>query len=254
MFNTPAKATRATRRRGRLALVALGFAAASSIALAPVASAAPGQNSSTGLRCGGLVDCGPFAQSNFPGGPATNTLASANVAGLVRTGVINTTANAGGATASVADVNAVLSGLSTLTATAVSSECNIDSISGAVTGSSSIVGGSIAVLGGSPVTLSTAPAPNSTVTVLDPAVASIVLNRQRTAADGTLTVDAIFITLANLQTITIATSTCGTRVLPIPVVAPAVAIGGGIAIALAVPVLGAVWYRRRQVTAAGALA
>ncbi|MFC7486552.1 choice-of-anchor P family protein [Knoellia sp. CPCC 206453] len=246
------KATRAARRRGRLAVVALGLAAAASIAVAPTASAVPGQTSSTGLRCGGLISCGPFAQSNFPAGPATNTLASANVAGLVTTGVINTTANAGGATASVANVNATLSGLSTLTATAVSSECTVNSTTGAVTGSSSIAGGSIAVLGGSPITLATAPAPNTNVTVVDPAVASVVLNRQTTAADGTLTVDAIFITLLNSQTITIATSTCGPALLPIPVVAPAVAIGGGLALAIAAPVMGAIWYRRRQVTAAGA--
>ncbi|MEO5748564.1 MAG: choice-of-anchor P family protein [Ornithinibacter sp.] len=202
--------------------------------------------SSSGLSCGGLIDCGPFAQSNYDAGPATNTLATANVAGLVTTGVINTTANAGGATASVADVDATLSGVSTLTATAVSSQCTVNSDAAAVTGSSSIVDGSLSVLAGSPITLATAPAPNTEVTLVDPLIASIVLNRQTTAQDGTLTVDAIYITLANLQTITIATSTCGPPKLAIPVVAPAVAIGGGAAAVLAMPVLGVIWYRRRQ--------
>ncbi|MEO7234007.1 MAG: hypothetical protein ABIW80_01390 [Lapillicoccus sp.] len=195
------------------------------------------------------MTCGPFAASAYPGGPASNTLAAANVAGLVTTGVINTTATAGGASASVANVNAVLSGVSTLTATTVSSQCSVDS-NGVVTGSSSIVGGQIALLGGNPVTLATAPAPNSTVSLLDPAVASVVLNRQTVAQDGTLTVDAIYVTLLNAQTITIASSTCGAAVLAVPMMAPAVAVGGGLAAALVVPVLGVAFYRRRQVAAA----
>jgi hypothetical protein len=246
--------TRNARRRGRLAATVLAVVAAGSVALAPAASAAPGQTSSNGLNCAGLITCGPFAASAYPGGPASNSTASANVVGLVTTGVINTTATAGGATASVANVSAVLSGVSTLAATAVSSQCTVDPTSGAVSGSSSIVGGSVAVLGGSPVTLATAPAPNSTVSLLDPAIAAVVLNRQTTAPDGTLTVDAIYVTLLSGQSIAIATSTCGPTLLPIPMVAPTVAVGGGLLALVGLPVLGALWYRRRPTATVGARA
>lgn len=255
MFATPVKATRTARRRGRLAVTALSFVAAASVALAPAASAAPGQTSSDGLSCAGLVLCGPFAASAFPGGPATNTLVSASVVGLITTGVINTTANAGGASASVANVSAPLAVLATLAATAVSSQCLVNATTGVVSGSASIVGGQVAIVGAPAITLATAPAPNTTVSV--PGIATITLNRQVTDADGTLHVDSIFVALLGGrlgQSITIASSVCGPRVLPIPVVAPAVALGGGLAAALAVPVLGAAWYRRRQLSLAGARA
>ncbi len=233
-----------TRRRSRLTAAALGAVAATSLALAPVASAAPGQTSSTGLACGGLVTCGPFAASAFPAGPATNSVASAAVGTLLTTGVINTTANAGGATASVADLNVRLSALRSLTATAVSSQCTVNSTSGAVSGSTSIVNGTVTVLTGTPITLATSPAPNSTVSVAG--LATITLNRQTTAPDGTLTVDAIYVQLLNsTQTITVASSVCGPRVLPIPVVAPAVAVGGAAVAVVGLPALGMFLYRRR---------
>ena len=60
-------------------------------------------------------------------------------------------------------------------------------------------------------------APNTTVNV--PGVATITLNRQITAADGTLTVDAIYVNLlSGTQTLTIGTSTCNAAsVAPVPV-------------------------------------
>ncbi len=240
--------TTITRRRSRLATAALGVVAAVSLAFAPAASAAAGQTSSFGVLCRGLVNCGPFAASAFPGGPPTNTLARVTVTGLVTTGVLNTTANKGGATASVADVSAVLSGISTLTATAVSSQCTVNSTTGAISGSSSIANGSITALG-TPITLAATPGVNSRVTFLDPAIASITLNRQVRAADGTLTVDAIFITLLNSQTIVIARSVCGPPALGIPVIAPAFAVGTVGAAAVGLPVLGFFLYRRRPTSA-----
>ncbi len=256
MFSSPVKAT-TTARRGRLVVAALGFVAAASVALAPAASAAPGQTSSSGLTCGGVVTCGPFAASASPGGPASNTVAAANVAGLIGTGVINTTATAGGASASVANVNATLLtnvvGNTTLTASAVSSSCTVNPNTGAVTGTSSITNGAVNLPLLPPITLAAAAAPNTTVSV--PGVATITLNRQTTAPDGTLTVDAIYVALLGGrlgQNITIASSTCGAAVLAVPMVAPAVAVGGGLAAALAVPVLGVAFYRRRRVAAARA--
>lgn len=216
--------------RASRAAATIGLAAGIAVvAAASPAYAAAGDTSSTGLKCGGLVTCGPFAKSAFPGGPTSNSLVSANVAGLVTTGLINTTAHAGGATASTNTVNATLSGLTSLTATTVSSQCTINPTTGGVSGSSSIVNGVITTTLVPPITLATAPAPNTTVTVVDPAVASVVLNKQTTAADGTLTVDAIFITLANLQTITISESTCTPQSAAIPAASGnGLLIGGGL--------------------------
>jgi len=220
------------------------------IGLASPASAAPGASSSFGLKCVGLISCGPFAASAFPGGPSSNSLAFANVAGLVTTKAINTTANSTGATASVNKLDVTLSGISTLTATTVSSQCTIEPApeggTGGVSGSSSIVGGTIVIIGGTPITLATAPAPNTAVTVLDPAVASVVLNRQTTASDGTLTVDAIFITLLNGQTVTVASSSCTPSGVPIPMASgTGLALGGGL---LGILILGYVTRRRFSVT------
>jgi len=188
------------------------------------------------------------AGTAFPASRAINTLASVIAAGLATTGLVNTTANKGGATASVANVNVLLSGISTLSATTVSSQCTVNQKTGAISGSSSILNGSVSVLGSNPITLATAPAPNSTVSV--PGIATITLNRQRTAADGTLTVDAIFVSLlGSTQTITIASSMCGPPALGIPVIAPAFAVGTVGAAAVGLPVLGFFLYRRRQTSA-----
>lgn len=194
-------------RRGARIIGVVGLTAAIAVSLAAPASAAPNDTSSFGVKCGGVVKCGPFAASAFPGGPASNSLATVNVAGLVSTGLINTSANSNGANASVNQVNVILTSLATLTATTVSSQCSITD-TGGVTGSSSIVGGQIVIIGGTPITLATAPAPNTTVLGLT-GIASVVLNRQSTdTTTGALTVDAIFITLLNGQTVTIASSTC----------------------------------------------
>ncbi|MEP6697343.1 MAG: choice-of-anchor P family protein [Pseudonocardiales bacterium] len=193
-----------TRGKARLAAVT-GLAAVIAIGMAAPASAAANDTSSYGLKCTGSVTCGPFAQSAYPAGPASNSLANANVAGLVTTGVINTSANSNGANASVNDLSVVLT-RATLNATTVSSTCSINS-NGSVSGSSSIVGGQIVIIGGTPITLASSPAPNSTVLGLT-GIATVVLNRQTTAGDGTLTVDAIFITLLNGETVTVASSSC----------------------------------------------
>ncbi len=259
MLISPVKVTTTARRRGRLAVAALGFAAAASVALAPAASAAPGQTSAKGLSCAGVVTCGPFAVSAYPGGPPSASVVNASVSGLLTTGVINTTANVGGATASVANLSATLLtnivGNTTLTADAVSSSCTVNPTTGAITGTSSITNGAVKAPIVPAITLAANAAPNTTVSV--PGVATITLNRQITDQDGTLHVDAIYIALLGGrlgQNITIATSVCGVPSLATPMVAPVVAIGGGLAAALAVPVIGVAYYRRRQVGAAGARA
>ncbi|HEV2087246.1 MAG TPA: choice-of-anchor P family protein, partial [Cryptosporangiaceae bacterium] len=137
---------------------------------------------------------------------------------------------------------ATLSPAATLTASAVSSSCTIDPTTGAVTGDASIVDGAITIVGGDPIVLESSPAPNTEVTALSPDIASVVLNRQTTGPDGTLTVDAIFITLLNSQTITIASSSCTPTSNEIPM-----ATGKGLLLAgglLGVAVLGFLVTRR----------
>lgn len=230
-----------TRRRARLATVA-GLAAVIAVAFAVPASAAAGNTSSYGVKCAGLVTCGPFAQSAYPAGPASNTLASVNVAGLITTGLINTAATSSGASSSVATVNAPLATGSTLTADAVSSQCSVNPTTGGVSGSSSITNGSISVLGSQPITLATSPAPNTTVAGLT-GIATVILNRQTTAQDGTLTVDAIYIQLLNGQEITIASSSCTPgQGNTVPMASGAgLALGGGL---LGMLVLGYAFRRR----------
>ncbi len=241
---------RTITKRGAKLVAVLGTAVAVSASVAGPASAAAGDTHGTGLRCVGLVACGPFAVSNYPGGPFTNSVLNATVGTLLTTGVINTTANAGGATASVADLNANLATATTLAATAVSSQCTVDATTGAVSGSSSIVGGVITINGAPFATLDTAPAPNTALTV--PGVASLILNRQVTdPVTGQLTVDAIYISLLpttpGAEVIRVATSSCTPApVVGTPVIAPAFAAGAGV---LGLLVFGMYVVRRRRAVA-----
>ena len=243
--------TTITRRRSRVATAALGVVAAVSLAFAPAASAAAGQNSSSGLNCTGVVVCGPFAASAFPGGRPVSTLvsASAGTPELVRTRAIRTTANQSGASATVASLRVQLAPNTTVTTGVVTSSCTVNGTTGAITGTSSIANGQVNLPVLAAIQLDVAAAPNTMVAV--PGVANITLNRQTTnPQDGTLTVDAIFISLlGSTQTITVATSVCGPRAMGIPVIAPAFAVGTVGAAAVGLPVLGFFLYRRRQTSA-----
>ncbi len=238
--------------RGPRLVAVIGAVVVLSAGVAAPASAAAGDTHARGLVCSGLVVCGPLAASNYPAGPPSQTALGISILDL-DTGVINTTANAGGATASVANLRASLvPGVAPppgvlLTATAVSSQCTIDPNTGAVSGSTSIVGGTITIANvPTPITVDASPAPNTSLTVIG--VTSLVLNRQTLAADGTLTVDAIAYTMSNLQTIVVATSICTPPpAVGTPVIAPAFAAGAGV---LGLLVLGVYVVRRRREPAA----
>jgi hypothetical protein len=118
-----------------------------------------------------------------------------------------------------------------LTATEVTSSCTFDTNTGTVTGTSSISNGLITIGGGRTLSVPANPTPNRTITL--GGIATITLNRQVTAPDGTLTVDAIYISLFNgTQTLTIGTSVCNAANLaPVPIL-PAKALDvtlGGVA-------------------------
>jgi hypothetical protein len=233
--------------RGVRVITVAGAAAVAAVVMAAPAAAAAGDTGAIGLQCAGLINCGPFAQSAFPGGPANNSVLTANVPGLLTTGVINTTATNTGATSSVADLAVTLVPVTTaLAATAVNSSCTIAG-DGSVSGTSSIVGGVITILGSSPITLNAAAAPNTAVTV--PGVASVILNRQTTGPDGTLTVDAIYISLLPntqlAQTITVASSSCTPTTASVAMASgKGFLVGGGVLLLL---VLGYA-YKRRTAT------
>jgi hypothetical protein len=236
----------------RLAKVA---ASASLVAGAILATAGPaaaaGPNASDGAAATGLISIDPVAQATTGNSPVT--VATVNVAGLLTTGIITDKANRVSASSDIANVAATLATGTGLTADAVSSSCTFDPNSGTVTGTSGITNGAVSLVGLPAITLDANAAPNTTVNV--PGVATITLNRQTTAADGTLTVDAIYVNLLNgTQTLTIGTSTCNAaRVAPVPVL-PGMALPIGLG-ALGVLGLGGVGFvvaRRRRVAVTAA--
>jgi len=238
------------KRGSRLVAVA-ALSAAVIVGLAGPASAAPppGQNQALGIVTTGLIAAGPFAAAQFNAGPFTSTLVDVDVPGLLGSGTVNADAGPTTASASVEDLGVTLSGLVSLIATAVSSECSYDAATQNLSGSSSLAGAAIDLGLGDlvpDIALAVNPAPNTAISV--PGVATIVLNRQVINPDGSLTVDAIFIDLlSGTQTVTIATSSCQPAVLVIPAIAAPFAVGAGV---LGLMGLGLFLYRRRE-TAAG---
>jgi hypothetical protein len=218
-------------------------------AAGPAAAASP--NEAYGAAATGLINVSPLGLATFPG-TSPVTVANVNIAGLLTTGIVTDTADATSASSTIANVAVHLSALATLRARAVTSSCHFDANTGTVTGTSSIANGRVVLLNGLPITLNAAAGPNTTVTV--PGVATITLNRQVTASDGTLTVDAIYVNLLNsTQTLTIAASVCNAASLaPVPVL-PGAALPIGLG-AIALLGLGGLGFqvsrRRRQATAA----
>lgn len=214
----------------------------------PAAAAVP--NASDGAAATGVVSVNPVAPASYPGtSPAT--VANANIAGLVTTGVVTDTADATSASSTIADPTVNLASLASLNVGVVRSSCSFDTNTGTVSGTASITGGTVTVAGVPTISLVANPAPNTTVSV--PGVATITLNRQTTAADGTLTVDAVYIQLlGSTQTVTVGTSVCNAASLaPVPVL-PGLALPIGLG-ALGVFGLGGVGFvvaRRRRATVA----
>lgn len=235
MFNS-------TRRGLRFAAV-VGLSGAVVVGLAGPAAAGPGDNQGTGIVAAGLIDAGPFSQAVFPDGPFTDTLVNVNIPNLASSGTITTNASETTADATVEDLSVGLSAIATLNASAVSSQCSYDPATQTLAGSASLADAEVTLLGILPdIALEASPAPNTSVVSIG-GVAQIILNRQVTNPDGSLTVDAIYIELLNGQTVTVATSSCQPAVLVIPVVAPQFAAG---AAALGLLGLGLFLYRRRQ--------
>ena len=213
----------------------------------PAAAASP--NSADGAAATGLITLNPVAPATFPG-TSPNTVATLNVANLITTGVITDTADATSADSTIANPAITLSALATVRARTIESSCTFDTNTDAVTGTTTLANARVAILGAANIALDADPAPNTTVTV--PGVATITLNRQTTAADGTLTVDAIYVDLlGSTQTITVGTSVCNAASLaPVPVLpGMAMPIGLGALGLLGLGGVGFVVSRRRRAAA-----
>ncbi len=216
-------------------------------AAGPAAAASP--NEAYGLKATGLINVAPVADATSPG-TSPVTLAHITLGSVLTTDLVTDTADATSASSTIAHVVADLTPLVHLDARVVTSSCSFDPNMGTVTGTSSILGGSVGGLVSLPVVSN--PAPNTVITV--PGIARITLNRQTVAPDGTLTVDAVYVSLLRrAQTITLATSVCNNASLaPVPVL-PGMALPIGLG-AIALLGLGGLGYqvsrRRRAASAA----
>lgn len=178
----------------------LATALATSVLLAPAAGAttpaATGVNSAYAIAAKGLlgIDKSPYVTD--ADGFSQESLVKLNVPGVAQLNLLNASAGAGQARASIADLTVGLgAGKPLLTASAIESEC------AGGKGNSSLAK---AKLGD--ITLDVAAPANTTVAV--PGVLSVVLNKQVKHDDGSITITAIAVKIDNLQTLDLASVTC----------------------------------------------
>jgi hypothetical protein len=231
--------------------LACGIAAA---AAGPALAASP--NEAYAALATGPISAGPLDEATFPGTSPVSA-GSVSIPGLLAAGVITDSASATGASTSVANVSVTLAAATrllsavSLTADLVTSSCTFNTTDGTVSGTASITNGAV---GGRLLAISLAanPAKNTTVTV--PGIATLTLNRQTTATDGTLTVDAIYVSLlGSTQTLTIGTSVCNTATLAGAPALPGMAtpIGATLAGLVGFSGIGYFLNRRRRVASQG---
>lgn len=220
-------------RRGCLT----GLAATAVVLLAVTpASAAPGDGSAYGAQVNVTVlsvaaNVGPLAPSNT-NGPTSNAVVQAatpvGTIGAVTTSAVRDDATgAVDAKGEVAGADIGLAGLK-LTASTIAAECH--ATQSGVSGTSTLAN-IAASLAGLPITIPVNPAPNTTIAIGTasalglPAinVAKLVLNEQISNPDGSLTVNAIHLTLlggalnpVGSGDLVLASATCGPAGLPIP--------------------------------------
>ena len=179
----------------------------------PAAAASP--NRAYASASAGLITHAPIGEATFPG-TSPVTVANANISGLMTTGVAHASAGPTSASATVNTIVASLGKLVALRARTVTSSCRFNTNTGVVSGSAHINNGQVTGLA-VPISLASNPAPNTVVGV--PGIATITLNRQTTAIDGTLTVQAIHVSLiGSAQTLDIGVSVCNAANLaPVPI-------------------------------------
>ncbi|AUS79443.1 hypothetical protein C1701_14945 [Actinoalloteichus sp. AHMU CJ021] len=174
------------------------------LVLTPAAQADQAPSSAFALSARGLLTVEPLPHLDSAAGYQERSVAEVGVPlDLVRVGALNAAAGEGHARASVTDLRVGLGevslldlGLADLNADVITAECENGQ------GTSTVVGAS---LGG--VALEAGVGPNTGVQV--PGIAEVLLNKQVENEDGTLTVTALSIRVVGLQTIDIASATCG---------------------------------------------
>jgi hypothetical protein len=107
------------------------------------------------------------------------TVAHANIARLLTTGVATAAAGRTSGSSRAASPSAILNFRTGLTATAVTSSCRFNTNTGAVTGTAAITDGRVRVAGVPTTPLAVNPFPNTTLTL--PGIATVILNRQTRA-------------------------------------------------------------------------
>ena len=242
---------RTVRRGGLMGVVA----AALLVAGALPASAASGDGSAYGasvtltLLGVGPITAGPLAAASTDG-PTEDSLATANVPGVLSAGLINTSATLDETTgqvdssASTADpAVGVLGPANTIRATLVEATCTATRTGNS--GASTLADAQLGSLG----TVDANPAANTTIDV--PGVASITINEQIDNDDGSLTVNAIHIrllggSLASVGSgdVIISSATCGPAGLPVsmPRAAPRAGGAAGPGAGLAVTGADTAWW------------
>ena len=190
----------------RAAASLASVAAAVVLGAAPAAAAsAPPTNQSYALQATGSVSVQQAGDATYDGGSPV-VLPNVDAAGLLSTGVATDRAGAASASSRLSAVVLALPGHVTLRARAVSSWCRFGGKSPAVTGGAGVTGGVVRA-GRRIIRLPATAAPNTRVVI--PGSAVIMLNRQFTGPDGTLTVAALRIRmLRGHQEVRLATSVC----------------------------------------------
>jgi hypothetical protein len=181
------------------------------------AVATPRTNQAYAASAVGPIYAPPMALATYPTGTHYVKVPHIGIHGLLSTWWVTDKAGPTSASSSILTVRAWLTRLTRLYATAVYSSCKFHTRTGTVSGYVKITYGAVVKPGFPAIPLPWYPAPNTTVSV--PGIATITLNRQTYAPDGTLTVTAIYVKWRYLkQKLTIATSVCNrARLMPVPI-------------------------------------
>jgi hypothetical protein len=231
-------------------MLAGGLVAVASVSLSGGPAFAASPNEAYAASASGLVSISPVAEATYPG-TSPGSVASISSGTLITAGAVTDTADATDASSTIANLNVGLSALVALTSDDVASSCSFDTNTDTVSGATTITNGSIDLTPLDTIALTSNPAPNTTVAGLG-SLATIVLNQQTTAGDGTLTVNALAITIAG-QTLTVGTSVCNDASLaPVPAL-PGIAkpIGLGVAGLVGLGGVGFYFRRLRRLTSQG---
>jgi len=158
-------------------------------------SGGSGVDSAYAVSASGLLKVNPTPAVDDSDGYSEASLAELTVPTLAQLRVLTARAGSGQARASVADLSVGLGlGRPALTASAVEAQCGVKT-------SSSLAKAKLGT-----VPLDVQAPPNTAVAV--PGLLSVVLNKQVTHQDGTVTVTAISINVDGIQKLDLATATC----------------------------------------------